>query len=155
MESELYLPMQALHTISDGERLFFLSDVGTEHSGLYILSPAEGRVDGLVGGVGLGLRIWNENIYYLDAWGRVRRMSIDGEQLAILAPENVRSFDIFAQWMVFTEEGRHVPRAFNMQTGNFYTLSTTEWVSYVWVHDGIIYALDHRNPREIHTFQLW
>jgi len=154
LENQLYLPMQALHTISDGERLFFLSDVGTDHSGLYVLDPSEGTVNGLVGGVGLGLRMWGENLFYLDMWGRVRSIDKEGNQIAIHSPTNVRSFDIFAQWMIFTEEGRHVPRTYNMHTGAFSTLSTTEWVSYVWVHDGIIYAIDHRNPSQIHTFEL-
>jgi len=154
MESELYLPMQALYTMSDGERLFFLSDVGTDHSGLYVLDPEEAIVRGLVGGVGLGMRIWDDRIFYLDAWGRVRSIDKDGTPLETHAPTNVRSFDVFAQWMVFTEEGRHLPRAYNMNTEAVSTLTSTEWVSYVWMHGGITYAIDHRDPTQIHIFYL-
>ena len=137
------------------ERLFVMAgEPGTPDSGLFKLDILTPDSQGLVGGVGHGLRIFNDIVYYLDTDGRVHSMTREGRHIAAHAPTNVRSFDVFFQWIIFTEEGRHVPRAYNMDTGQMFTLSNIHWVSYVWVYDGNIYALDHRNPDVIHMFNI-
>ncbi|MCL2199670.1 MAG: DUF5050 domain-containing protein [Defluviitaleaceae bacterium] len=100
------------------------------------------------------MRIFNEVLFFLDTNGRVRSIDFTGRPIAIHSPENVTTFDIYFQWMIFAEEGRHVPRTYNMDNGQFNTLSSTEWVSYLWAFDDEIYAIDHRNPRRMIHFDL-
>ncbi|MCL2840081.1 MAG: DUF5050 domain-containing protein [Defluviitaleaceae bacterium] len=137
------------------ERLFVMAgEQGTQNSGIYMLNLEDITVTGLVGGVQQGLRVFNNIIYYLDMDGHIRSMTKDGRHIAVHAPTNVRTFDVFFQWIVFTEDGRHVPRAYNMDTGRFHTLSSTHWASYVWMHEINIYTLDHRNQDTVNIFSL-
>ncbi|MCL2217031.1 MAG: DUF5050 domain-containing protein [Defluviitaleaceae bacterium] len=137
------------------ERLFVMvGEPGTPDSGLSKLNISNITSDTLVGGVRHGLRVFNDIIYYLDMYGYIRSITQDGREIAVHSPRNVRSFDVFFQWIVFTEEGRHVPRAYNKDTGQIITLSNIHWVSYVWLYESYIYALDHRNPDRVHLFAL-
>ena len=162
---ELILPMPVFATVPAvlenlleetlEERLFILAgEPGTPNSGLYKLDLEEPSITGLVGGVRQGLRIFGDILYYIDTEGRIRSITPDGRQVAVHNPTNVRSFDVFFQWIVFTEEGRHVPRVYNKDTGQIITLSNIHWVSYIWIYEGHIYAIDHRNPDRVHMFNL-
>ena len=154
LESQLYLPMPAFSTIVYGSRLYFVSGVGTEYSGLYVVDTETGESEGIIGGVGFGIRTWNGRVFYKDMWGQVRSIDMLHRPITTHAPRNVLTFDVFAQWIIFTEEGRHVPRAYNLNTGVSYTLTATEWVSYLWADDGSVYGIDHRNPQVVHQFSL-
>jgi hypothetical protein len=99
--------------------------------------------------------VFETSLFYLDRDGRVRSVTFDGREIAVHGPQNVRTFDVFNQWIIFTEEGQYIPRAYNMDTNDdIVTLATTEWVSYVWVYDHEIYSIDHRIPTYIHYFDL-
>ena len=156
LQIELVLPMPVFAALSDEvSRLYVLAgEPYTENSGLYVLDLANYEITPLAGGVGGMIRKFLDTIFYLDMYGRINTMREDGVHTGVLAPENVRCFDVFFQWIVFTEEGRHVPRAYNMNNGRFYTLSSTEWLSYVWVREETIFGLDQRNPNIVHSFQL-
>jgi hypothetical protein len=134
--------------VSAGSRLFYVKDTS-----LYAWNLEEETLAKIADDVLGRLRIFNgsETIYYLDTYRRIQNVTFDGRTVVTRSPRNVRTYDVFYQWILFTEEGRHVPRAYNMDTGNFYTLSSTDWVSYIWVHDGNIYGIDHRNPRIVHN----
>ena len=153
---ELVLPMPVFATLSDGvSRLYVLAgELYTENSGLYVLDFEDFDIVPLAGGVGSVVRLFLDTIFYLDMHGRINTMRTDGTHTGVLAPTNVRSFDVFFQWVVFTEEGRHVPRAYNTMNGRFFTLSSTEWTSYLWVREETIFGLDQRNPVLVHSFQL-
>ncbi|MCL2387590.1 MAG: DUF5050 domain-containing protein [Defluviitaleaceae bacterium] len=157
---ERVLPSPVFATASSDSHLFYLTqESGRDTLSLYAWYPSypepAGTLRQLSTNVGsTTLRIFNNQIFFIDTNGQVRSMSFDGAQIATFEPENVRTFDIFFQWLVFTEEGRHVPRAYNMDNGRLLTLSTTEWVSYIWTYDEQIYALDHRNPNLIHHLEI-
>ena len=147
---DLVLPMPVFDIIPGGELLFVMAgEPGTDNSGLYVLDFSDYSIRGLVGNVQAGLRMFGETLFFLDGSRRLHSMTPEGVHLAIHSPTNVRSFDVFFQWVVFTEEGRHVPRAYNIETGEFFTLSYTEWASYVWISEGYIFAIDHTNPDRV------
>ena len=153
---ELVLPMPVFATLTDEiSQLYIMAgEPYTENSGLYVLDLVNYEITPLAGGVGSVIRRFHDTLFYLDMYGRINTIRVDGVHTGVLAPANVRSFDVFFQWIVFTEEGRHVPRAFNMNNGRFFTLSSTEWLSYVWVREETVFGLDQRNPNVIHSFQL-
>ena len=155
MNYELVWGMPVFATLPDaGNLLYVLAGTpGTEDSGLYRLDLTYIEITPLAGGVGKILRKFMGTVFYLDMHGRINTISPIGIR-DTLPLENVRSFDVFFQWVIFTEEGRHAPRAFDMITGRFFTLSHTEWVSYVWIREATIYGIDHRNPQLVHIFNL-
>ena len=155
-QEELVLPMPVFATLvdEDSRLLIMAGEPNTENSGLYVLDFENYEITPIAGGVGGVVRHFLGRVYYLDMQGRINVIREDGEHLGVLAPTNVKSFDVFFQWVVFTEEGRHVPRAYNMNNGRFFTLSSTEWLSYVWVREETVFGLDHRNPNIVHSFNL-
>ena len=155
MNYELVWGMPVFATLpGEGSILYVLAGTpGTVDSGLYRLDLAQFEITPLAGGVGKVVRKFMGTLYYLDMHGRVNTISPIGIR-GTLPLENVRTFDVFFQWVIFTEEGRHVPRALNTFNNRFFTLSQTEWVSYVWIREATIYGLDHRNPHIVHIFNL-
>jgi len=170
---ELILPMPVFKTLPavllnnvgerNVERLFVMAgEPNTANSGLYMLDlggPSaagfvEPSIEGFVGGVGFGLQIFNEMLYYLDMNGRINVMTAYGRHIRTLPIENVRNFDVFFQWVVFTENGRHIPRAYDMDFNEFHTISSVHWLNYVWINEGFIYGLDHRTPNLVHVLSL-
>ena len=142
-------------TLGHNSHLFYMAGTpGESNSALYVWNLAAETRLRIATGVKGQMSVFNDVLFYLGADSRVHSITFDGRRIATLAPENVRSFDIFFNWMAFVEDGRHVPRAYNMNTGNFATLSGEAWVSYVWTHDGGVYAIDHRNPSYVHRFTL-
>ena len=156
LATELVFPMPVFAALSDGvSRLYVLAgDLYTENSGLYALDMAAYETLPLAGGVGGAVRLFMDRLYFLDMHGRINVMGTNGQDRETLPPENVRSFDVFFQWVVYTEHGRNVPRAFNTSSRRDFTISGTDWLSYVWVREDTIYGLDHRNPFMSHTFPL-
>jgi hypothetical protein len=142
-------------TLAHGSYLFFIAqEEGSDNTALYAWNLERfSRLRLSSNAVG-GLRVWGDTLYYIDTNNRIQSTSFDGLVTNTLSPENVHIFDVFFQWIVFTEIGRHVPRAYNTNNNEFFTLSTTEWVSYIWTHDHQIYAIDHRNPSLVHNFEL-
>ena len=146
-------------TLAFESHLFFISanEAGTGTS-LYSWDLAADRRLLISTEAAGGLRVlpnFREDIlFFLDVNGRIRSITFDGRQVQAHSPENVRTFDVFFQWLFFTEEGVHVPRAYNMDSSRFFTLSNTEWVSYMRVHDNMVYAIDHTNPSLVHNFSL-
>jgi len=160
---EMYLPMPAFHTVTDGSRLYFMS--GEPGSlGIFALDPTDANVIGIVeSGASHGLQIVTTTgmvgnvitlLYYVDSFGQVQSIDTSGRPVATFAPTNVSSFDVFFHWLIFVEKNQHIPRAYHMDMGTMHTLSSRDWVSYVWVNDAIVYGIDHRNPDVIHTFDL-
>jgi len=139
-----------------GENLLFVlsGEPGSTTSGLYVLNLDENTTDLLFQGVNHGLRIHQDYIYFVDRNGTLNRMTLDGDMHLRYDVHNVRSFDVFFQWIVFTEEGRHVPRVYNTNTDEFTTLSMFTWASYVSFHEGMIYVLDHFNSQVVHVYNL-
>ncbi|MCL1882733.1 MAG: DUF5050 domain-containing protein [Defluviitaleaceae bacterium] len=154
-EHELILARPVNAVINYGSYLFFIAEEDSSNpTALYAWNTEENTLRRISTTARGGLRTFGDTLFYIDVYGRIRSIAFDGRPIAIHPPENVHSFDVFFQWIVFTEDGRHVPRVYNMNNGEFYTLSTTEWVSYIWTHDSLIYALDHRNPALVHTFNF-
>jgi len=143
-----------IHAItSSGSHLFFIekdSNGATLYS--WDLDKAS-RLEIATDAAG-GLRVFNETLFYINNNGQVQSVTFDGRKIETHSPQNVRSYDVFFQWLVFTEEGVHVPRAYNMDSNEFFTLSATEWASYIWVNDGRIYGIDHRNPQLVRNFNF-
>lgn len=140
-------------TLAEGSYLFYIAgEEGTDDAALYMWNLDDVRHIRIATNVRGGMRAFGDVLFYIDTDKRVRSVSFDGRPISTHSPDNVRTFDVYFQWLIFTEEGRHVPRAYNMDTGRFATLSSTEWVSYIWAFDNIIYALDHRNPQIVRKF---
>ncbi|MCL2357772.1 MAG: DUF5050 domain-containing protein [Defluviitaleaceae bacterium] len=143
-------------TLASGSHLFFVaSDAGGPNSLLVWDTASDDPVRRISTTATSSLRVCeaNERIFYLDTSGRVQSLTFDGRSASTLAPENVRTFDVFFEMLLFTDD-RHVPRSYNMNTGALRTLSTTVWASYLWAHDGSVYALDHRNPMLVHEIPI-
>ena len=154
-ENRLVFPHPVYATLASDEILFFTSrDPGTGDISLHSWNTEDedSPVLRIAANVNGGLRVFNEALFFLNDEGRIRSINFAGRPIAVHSPENVRTFDVFFQWIIFTEEGYHVPRAYNMDTGQFHTLSTTEWASYIFISNNEIFAVDHRNPNLIHTF---
>ena len=143
-------------TLASGTHLFFFAGADDqEPAALFSLNTAEdGRFIRLSDNAAGEFRVFGDRLFYLNTDGQVQMITFEGRRLATFAPENVRTFDIFFHWLFFIEEGRNIPRAYNMNTGEFFTLSSTEWVSYIWAHDGQVYAIDNRNPTLTHRFDF-
>jgi hypothetical protein len=142
-------------TLADGSHLFFVVNYGQGTGNtLYAWDIDAGTRIQLATNAAGKMRTFNDLLFFLTTDGRVHSMTFDGRHISTLTAENVRTFDVFFNWLIFAEEGRHIPRAYNMNNGNTYTLSTTDWVSYIWVYDQQIYAIDHRNPNRVHNFGM-
>jgi hypothetical protein len=160
---ELYLPMPVFHTVTDGSRLYFMSGEAGNF-GIFALDPADANVvEVLDAGASHGLQIVTTTgivgnvitmLFYVDSAGQVQNIDTAGRHIATFTPTNVSSFDVFFHWLIFVEKNQHIPRAYHMDNGTMHTLSSRDWVSYVWVNDAIVYGIDHRNPNVIHTFDL-
>ena len=152
--SELIYPHPVRATLSSGSHLFFVaSDEGGPNSLLAWDITSDAPVRRISANAASSIRVSQEMLFYLDTDGRIRSTTFEGQPIAVHAPENVLSFDVYFEMILFTDE-RRVPRSYNMNTGHFETLSTTVWASYVWAHDGILYALDHRNPFLVHEMPI-
>ena len=148
-----YNPVRAVH--SYGSHLFFIEE-DAYGTGLSLYSwdtYAQQRIRVSAEAVG-NLRTVRDTLFYLTHYGRVRSVTFDGRPIATHPPQNVRTFDAYYQWIFFTEEGTHMPRAYNMDNGRLLTLSGTEWVSYLWAFDGLVYGIDHMNPTLVHYFSV-
>jgi hypothetical protein len=152
---ELIFPYPVVATHAVSHYLFFVVDsVGTPGNSLYVWNLEANTRTLLSTNVGGEIRSFSDIIFYVNTIGRVRSLTFEGRPMATHAIENVRTFDVFFNWIIFTEEGRHVPRAYNMNNGSIFTLSTTEFVSYIFVYDQQIYAIDHRDPSLVHNFSM-
>jgi len=141
-------------TLASGSHLFFVtSDEGGANSLLSWDTAVDAPVRRIATNATSSLRVFQDVLFYLDTDGRIRSVTFDGQPIAVHAPENVQTFDVFFQWIFFTDD-RHVPRAYNMGTGEFTPLSTTVWASYIWAHGETVYALDHRNPLLVHEMPM-
>ena len=139
----------------EGNQLYFLAgEPNTEDSGLYVIDLQEGGISWLYVGVGMGIRSFMETIYFINSNGYIRTITTAGEHGYVEGPRNVVSFDVFFQWVAFTEEGRHVLRAVNTDTGASHTLTSFDWTSYVRIHDGLVYTIDHSSPTQVRAFEL-
>jgi hypothetical protein len=146
-------PVHAVY--SGGSHLFFIADNETGGgTTLYSWNLAEERLLRIATDAAGNLRSFNGTLFYLSDTGRVRSITFDGRPLETHSPRNVRSFDVSFQWLVFSEEGVHVPRLHNMDNGRTATVTSEEWVSYVWLYDGVIYAIDNVNPLRVHSFSF-
>ena len=152
-EHRLVIAQPVYATLGVGSRLFYI--VGEGANALFVWNTAEeGSPVQIARNAAGGLRAFNDVLFFINTSGQVQSISFDGRPIATHEPQNVRTFDVYFQWLIFTEEGRHVPRAYNLNTGTFFTLSTTAWVSYIWTHDDQIYGIDHSNPNLVHIFDL-
>ncbi|MCL1863445.1 MAG: DUF5050 domain-containing protein [Defluviitaleaceae bacterium] len=148
-QTELVAARPVYSVIAHGSYLFFVTG-GADANELYIWDTEGDNPVILASRYAKGaMRVSSDVLFFLDINGRVRSIDFTGRPIAIHAPENVSTFDVYLQFIVFAEEGRHVPRMFNMNTGEFNTISSTEWVSYLWTFDNGVYAIDHRNPHRI------
>ena len=142
-------------TVGVDDYLFYFAGAGEgQPAALYSWNIPEARLIRIADDATPNIRVSGTTLFYVNTAGRVQSVTFEGRRLTTLAPDNVRTFDVFMQWLFFTEEGNHVPRAYNMNTGQLFTLSTTEWISYMWAHEGQIYAIDHRNPMLVHGFNF-
>lgn|GEM_PF-618954 len=151
---EVILRQPVTATLASGSYLFFIAEQD-DYSVLYSWDLNENirrELSRNVSGSTLGIN--GDIVFFFGADGLIHAVSSEGRHVFTLPLENVRTFDVFFQWIVFTEEGVHVPRAYNMDTRTLTTLSNTEWVSHIWAHDGRIYGIDHRNPTLVHNFQF-
>jgi hypothetical protein len=138
-------------TLGVGSRLFYIA----ENNRLFVWDTASNEPPVQIArNAASTLRVLADAIFFINTDGQVQAITFDGQPIATFAPTNVRSYDITFNWLFFTEEGRHVPRAFNLHHELFFTLSTTEWVSYIWHHNDQILGIDHDNPHLVHIFNL-
>jgi hypothetical protein len=139
--------------LSQNGYLFFIAHEPNSDS-LLIWDTSEDTVLRVANNARGSLRIFGDILFFINNDGQIQSVTFDGRHVATHSPENVRTYDVFFQWIFFAEEGRLVPRAYNMNRDTFYTLSNTEWVSYIWTFEDEIYGIDHRNPRLIHRFEM-
>jgi len=150
-------PVHAVH--SYGSHLFFIEET-TQGNALYSWDLAENRRVRLSTDATHSLRTSHDPrtgaglLYYLNSSGRIRRIDFNGGSAVTFAPQNVSTFDVFFEWLVFAEENRHAPRAYNRNTGETITLSSDEWVSYVRAGGRFVYGIDHTNPTRLLQFDL-
>jgi hypothetical protein len=146
-------PVSATH--ASGSHLFFVSNEG-EKSVLYSWNTESDVINGIATNIfpKTVLRTSDEILFFIDADNKINSCTFDGRRVTVHAPENVLTFDVTFNRIFFTELGRHVPRSYHMNRGTFATLSADVWVSYLWAHEELVYGIDHRNPKLVHTFVI-
>lgn len=158
LKTETHEPIYAhpvYSTLAVGSRLFFIADSNsTDTTALYAWDISEGTSVSRISNNATGeMRVFNDILYYTDAAGTINARTFDGRPISRHL-QNVSSFDVFYSWIAYTEKGVNIPRVYHKDFGIFFTLSATEWVSYIRLDNENIYAIDQRDPSRIHNFTL-
>jgi hypothetical protein len=145
-------------TATDGERLFFLSGEEGGPFGVYSLHPDDPdlAITRLAANAGFTL-LFDEasgHLFFDDAAGAVRAVTVEGERVNTWDNIRVQSFTVDGDFIIFTEEGSLVPRMLHMRWNERTTLDAAHWLAYIWSHRGVLYGIDHINPTLTHMLQL-
>jgi hypothetical protein len=149
------LSMPIINTATNGEYLFFLSGKPGGPFDVYKLHPDNPtRVWHLATDAGMILYYEEGTLYFNTTRGHVRGITIEGEPLYIWDDIIAHTFTFDGDWLLFTEPGRFQPRAVHIRWGDRITLDATQWLSYIWARNGVLYGLDHINNAMTHMIQL-
>jgi len=147
-------PVYATH--ANGDYLFFVSGEGSSR-GLYSWNTAAEPPEVVVLASSVAprttIRTWNNKVFFIDANRQVNSCDYDGRRAMVYEPENVAAFDVYNYRLFFTEQGRHVLRAYDLQYNEFSTLAVDTWVSYVWTRNGRVYGVDFNDGMRVRVFE--
>jgi hypothetical protein len=148
-----FLAVAAFETVMDDSTLFFTDanhefvitsvDTSASNPPLYQLNAANSA----------NLRLHNGLLYYLDG-STIRIMTAEGSPVSFYCPIPAFNFHPIDNWLIIIQVDTHHLFAYNLDTGQQYTLATSFRFAYVWADSNTIYAVDAHNSRVMHTFSL-